>query len=58
MNKHKPIRIKGINGIKEFDNMFDAIQYQKTTPMGRLWLNTPMQVIAYPRLNSKKAHSQ
>jgi len=51
----KPIRINGIEGIKEFPNLFDAIQYQKTTAMGRYWIKTPKIVLYAPILNCKKS---
>jgi hypothetical protein len=51
----KPIRINGIEGIKEFPNLFDAIQYQKTTAMGRYWIKTPKIVLYAPILSCKKS---
>lgn len=41
--------------MKEFTNLFDAIQYQKTTAMGRYWLKTPKIVLYAPILTGKKA---
>lgn len=51
----RPIRVNGIDGMKEFTNLFDAIQYQKTTAMGRYWLKTPKIVLYAPILTGKKA---
>jgi hypothetical protein len=45
--------VNGIEGVKEFANLFDAIQYQKTTAMGRYWLKTPKVVLYAPILGRK-----
>lgn len=55
MKKKERIGVRNTpNGkIVYFDDAFEAMQYQRQTAWGRMWLHTPMQIHAYPYLRDK-----